>query len=557
MSETRPLLTVVTRRHLAVFVAVMALAGFFLYYNIYNDHYDRLARARQIAVYGDVPFRDFFDPGYFLTLYTSALMQRVLGDNLLGEMLLNLAAMTAGATLVFLLASSASGSSFWGLIAAGMTVMAEPRTYDYDKVFFYPLGLWACWRYIERPALRTLMSLAGITVLAGLFRYDSAVYIGGAALVAVAAMHFDDWRLAAGRLATLALAMLLFASPALLFIHATAGLGDAFTQIVTYAKREGARSSIFVLTPFQFDWATVSASRRHEVELWGNAKWLPTIFRPENAQAWLHRFALVVPVAAVLLVPLRRSNRDRRTIARLLSSGTLVGLAALFVLREPVHARIGGVLPVVLIAAGLLVGEWRAGMRVPVSTPTRKAARQVGLLVVAAVPFFLTLASLWGLLAYPPFKNIEVARRLSEFATVPPDIDLMPKGAMEPVAEYIRACTRPTDRFFEPWFAGELYFFSGRGFAAGLPVVFGDHWSELPFQRRALRILEQQNVPIIVREDGDLEKQYRFIWTYVLEHYELARTTRLGLYPALQIWVRQGQPVTRLYGKLGLPCYAP
>jgi hypothetical protein len=312
-----------------------------------------------------------------------------------------------------------------------------------------------------------------------------------------------------------------------------------------------------VLTPFQFDWATVPASRRHEVELWGNAKWLPTIFRPENAQAWLHRFALVVPVAAVLLVPLRRSNRDRRTIARLLSSGTLVGLAALFVLREPVHARIGGVLPVVLIAAGLLVGEWRAGMRVPVSTPTRKAARQVGLLVVAAVPFFLTLASLWGLLAYPPFKNIEVARRLSEFATVPPDIDLMPKGAMEPVAEYIRACTRPTDRFFEPWFAGELYFFSGRGFAAGLPVVFGDHWSELPFQRRALRILEQQNVPIILREDGDLEKQYRFIWTYVLEHYELARTTRLGSYPALQIWVRQGQPVTRLYGKLGLPCYAP
>ena len=89
---------------------------------------------------------------------------------------------------------------------------------------------------------------------------------------------------------------------------------------------------------------------------------------------------------------------------------------------------------------------------------------------------------------------------------MPPDLDLMPKGAMEPVAAYIRECTKPTDRFFEPWFAGELYFFSGRGFAAGLPVVFGDHWSEIPFQRRALRILEHESVPIILREDSDLEE---------------------------------------------------
>jgi hypothetical protein len=240
-----------------------------------------------------------------------------------------------------------------------------------------------------------------------------------------------------------------------------------------------------------------------------------------------------------------------------LSCATLAGLAALFILRDPVKARIGGVLPVVLIAAGLLIAEWRAGMRMPGRTPSRKTARQVGLLLVAAVPFFLTLGSLWKLLAYPPLKSIEVGRRLSESATVPPDLDLMPKGAMEPVAAYIRECTKPTDRFFEPWFAGELYFFSGRGFAAGLPVVFGDHWSEIPFQRRALRILEDQSVPIILREDSDLEEQYKFIWTYVLQHYDLARITRLGLYPDLQIWVKRGLPITRTYGKLGLPCYAP
>ena len=286
-------------------------------------------------------------------------------------------------------------------------------------------------------------------------------------------------------------------------------------------------------------------------------KWVPVILRTENAEAWLHRFGLAVPVAAVVLVLLRRSNRQRRTIARLLSCATLAEFAALFILRDPVRARIGGVLPIVLIAAGLLIGEWRAGMRMPASTPRLKFARQVGLLVIAAVPFFLVLGSLWRLLAYPPLRNLDVARRLSLYAEVPVDPDLLPKGAMKPVATYIHECTKPTDRFFEPWFAGELYFFSGRGFAAGLPVVFGDHWSGLPYQRRALRILEHESVPIILREDSDLEASYPFLWEYVLEHYELARTTPLGLYPSLQIWVKRGLPVTRLYGNLGLPCYAP
>ena len=54
-----------------------------------NDRFERLSRARQIARYGELPFRDFLDPGYFLTLFSSAAAQRLLGDNLLGEALLS------------------------------------------------------------------------------------------------------------------------------------------------------------------------------------------------------------------------------------------------------------------------------------------------------------------------------------------------------------------------------------------------------------------------------------------------------------------------------------
>src|SRR5215467_8102750 len=72
---------------LALVAFAVAFVGYFVYYDVSNDHYDRLVGARQIAAYGDVPFCDFFDPGYFLTLYTSALFIRVFGENLLGEAL--------------------------------------------------------------------------------------------------------------------------------------------------------------------------------------------------------------------------------------------------------------------------------------------------------------------------------------------------------------------------------------------------------------------------------------------------------------------------------------
>ena len=67
--------------------------------------------------------------------------------------------------------------TLWGLIASGLVVLGEPRTYDYDKVLFYPVGLWGCWRYIDRPTARSIVVVAAIVVLGGLCRYDTAVYL--------------------------------------------------------------------------------------------------------------------------------------------------------------------------------------------------------------------------------------------------------------------------------------------------------------------------------------------------------------------------------------------
>src|SRR5262245_11720893 len=289
------------RRALAIFVCVVAAACFYSYYLSLNDQFDRLARARQIANFGAVPFRDFFDPGYFLTLYSSALVERLFGDNLLGEVLLNVSFMAVGTMLVFLLASRASRSLLWGLVAAGIVVVSEPRMYDYDKVLFYPLGVYACWRYIDRPSFRSMVFVSAVTVVAGLFRYDSAVYIGAGMTMAIAARHWGEWTVAARRLLAAAVTACLIASPALIFVETTAGLKNAWDQITTYAHREGLRSKIFVPSTFSLgEPATVDLNDGSSLPV-KVERWMERAASDENAAAWLYYVAIGIPLVALLL----------------------------------------------------------------------------------------------------------------------------------------------------------------------------------------------------------------------------------------------------------------
>ena len=121
----------------------------------------------------------------------------------------------AGTVLVWLLAYRVSQSRWIALVAAAVALVSLPRAYDYDKVLFYPLGRWCCWRYVEHRRPRVLWVLAGALTLGALFRYDTAVYVGCAALTVIAAAHADDWRLAAKRATLVAGALACFGLPSL------------------------------------------------------------------------------------------------------------------------------------------------------------------------------------------------------------------------------------------------------------------------------------------------------------------------------------------------------
>jgi len=157
-----------------------------------NDHFGRISPARQIAIYGELPFRDYFDPGYFLTELATAALIPLLGDNLIREVLLTTTFIATGTLLVFLLARRLTGSVVVSIASAVMALLLLPRAYDYDKVLFYPLGLMLCWRYVDRPVAARLWACAAGLVVAALFRYDNGVFLGAAMAVTIVVVHAGE-----------------------------------------------------------------------------------------------------------------------------------------------------------------------------------------------------------------------------------------------------------------------------------------------------------------------------------------------------------------------------
>ena len=158
-----------------------------------NDHFVHLSRARQILL-GELPVRDFFDPGLPLHYYASAAALTISGQNLLGEAVLTVTLIALGAALTFYLAARSSRSLMLATVATVVAVAMFPRLYNYPKVFLYPLALACVWHYATRRTTVALAALAGMTAIAALFRLDHGFYIGASAAVGLVLANRDRIR---------------------------------------------------------------------------------------------------------------------------------------------------------------------------------------------------------------------------------------------------------------------------------------------------------------------------------------------------------------------------
>ncbi len=541
-----------------------------------NDHFDRMSRARQLAQYGALPFRDFVDPGYFMTLFSSAALQRLFGDNLLGDILLDAFSIATGTLVVLLLARRLSGSFAAALVAAVWALLTLPRLYDFDKVLFYPLGILLCWRYVERGTPSSLVLLGAGLVAGATFRYDSGVYIGAAAVAALVVFHWRAWRTLAQRLALLAAAVTCAALPFLAFVQYTGGLLNAADQVVTYARREGARTRSWSLPGFSFGpltgieqpeppsrvvairWAPAvgEAQRRdlagqyalHDERRRGEPEdrtwayrldnmttehigrlvadpnvedtagidrrrfmlppepvWtrlqrsipplrlriLPGSWGLDNAAAFVFYLLLALPVLAIVLVH-GVPGADVQQRARIVSLAVLCLMLHVFVLRDPIEARFGGI-----AGPALVLGLWVGGRAWRSRNPLGRAA--VLLTAALAVWATATLANWPRHLEADLASPGRIRQNLRLMAASPPPMgDTLPSASLAGLVSYLRECTTPADRVYTSWFVPELYYYAQRGFAAGMAVTFGGHWSEPRYQQRMVEKAASEPVPIVI-----------------------------------------------------------
>jgi hypothetical protein len=241
-----------------------------------NDEFGYLSRARQIQG-GEVPFRDFNDPGWFLTDCLSAAAQWLGGYNLRSEALLTIGMLSLGAALTFLLARRAAGSTIAALVAVSVYIALDTRHYNYPKIVLYAAGLALAWGYADRPDVVRRLALGALVGIGFLFRHDHLVYLGVLSLMTVAFVHRSSLRDAVRAAAGVCGAAAFFVVPFLVFLALSGGVVEYFRSALVYVARDAQRTS-FSLPRLSLDLSKplIALSRDAESpEVRINVRWNP------------------------------------------------------------------------------------------------------------------------------------------------------------------------------------------------------------------------------------------------------------------------------------------
>ena len=194
---------------------------------------------------GDLPVRDFFDPGWPLTYMVSAAGWLAAGDRVATEWAITAAAFATAAAFTVAVAHRLSGSLGIAVLVGALEVLINPRTYAYPKLLPYAVGAWAMLAMAASPSRRRVLLMGAIVAVAFLLRHDHGLYIGVASAVCVAvASRTEGWRIAARRVATLSGATAAFLLPWILFVALSGGLVGYFQTAMEFADAEANASNL-------------------------------------------------------------------------------------------------------------------------------------------------------------------------------------------------------------------------------------------------------------------------------------------------------------------------
>jgi hypothetical protein len=524
----------------AALVAVTAFAFRFLSQgNFTNDHFMHLAWAQQM-LFGEVPGRDFIEPGMPLTVALSAGAQWIhFGP--VSELVLTIGLLSSAAAVVFVATARLCGSLTAGLLASLFVLAMHPRLYNYPKILVPAVAMLAVHAYACRPAPRLAAILGAWAACATLLRHDLGVYTTTALLVSVL---IGGQRARARHAAAFGGALVLTLSPYLVLVATTEGLLEHVRVGLEFSR--GEQHQILLSWPLpQF----VSCVYTGAECSWTRGDSVAYLF-------WLAR--LLAVVTAVVLIVQWRSIRPT-TRAAMAAAGVLMAGYAIVIVRHPIEVRVADASVPLAIT-----GTWLA------MQPRRSTGpRRVGLFTCVALVVTTTAASVYDarevrdrVLDTRVFEGIttvaRVGRGVLRRAADPRWPGFWPIGDVPDAVRYVASCTGPDDRLLLTWSAPEYYYFSRRGFAGGHAMMLSPRaYGGARDQTIMLERLQRQRVPVVLINEtrrSDFRQGYPEVDRFLTDAYEPAGRFTIRDGSVIVVAVRRGLAARSTYDGFGWPC---
>jgi hypothetical protein len=538
---------------LAIFAFVFRLVTLS---SLSNDHYLYLAWAQQMVL-GEVPGRDFVEPGMPLQIAVSAIGQAwAPGPSTEGAIAIAMLALAAAATCIGV--AWLTGSAVAGIAASLFQILAQPRLYSYPKILVPAVLLVLALAYARRPRGAVLLLLAAWVAIAFLLRHDIGGY-AALASVAVVALSHRTFGQALRSSAWLTIAVLLILLPYFIFLEWNGGLADHVRGALEYTKSE--------THLWEFDWPAFSfgASRPEN----------PLPWDAEDAAAFLFYAGYGLPLVSLLLLasgPAKAGHyvhgfEDRSAVLVRAAVAGLVVLGAFYaavLLRYPLVSRVQDLAAIYAIlgawvAAAVLRmseaaqhGAWRAAARAVVAAMILIAALSIDL--IAEVRVMVADARLID----SPSDTRERMEAVMRGGRDWPWPEYWPAGDLSPAVVYLNSCTDPGDRVLVTWPAPEYYIFTRRGFAAGHANFLAPRaYTGAADQAFMVSRLERNRPPLVLINESrraEFSSAYPRVDAYLREHYMPAGEFTIRDSSIISIGARRDLKASSVFGDGKWPC---
>jgi hypothetical protein len=281
-----------------------------------------------------------------------------------------------------------------------------------------------------------------------------------------------------------------------------------------------------------------------------------------NALAAMFYLAWAIPAMAAVALAASWNRTPPSTRAVVVMIAAVQVAMNLTMLRDPLGLRIRDVVAPMAAGLAFVAGTlWAARRSLMLRWTSRVSAAALILITVAAAavlgPFEERLPETGVLDGFAGVKRRWT--ELHEEFRAPARRTGTVSDAQQRLVEYVSACTPPGARLFAMTFAPELFFYSGRGFAAGQVTLTPGYYVTDRHATLMLDRLAHEDVPLVIL-DSETEREmgqgYPRVSQYVSEAYQ-----RIGEFPIsgdktfIVLGERRRTPVRR-FGAGQLPCYA-